>query len=123
EFFSDFAACRLHEIEEMELQAAVEELYLSHMATQGGVPCPLCSRGKLGLSRSDGLLWCENCLDMRIRLGRPGLSLEDDIAPSLHAAVRRHLEDGRCEQTPVFTIRDGRLVVTCELCRWKDEAF
>ncbi|KAF4686310.1 hypothetical protein FOZ60_005447 [Perkinsus olseni] len=119
----DFAACRLHEIEEMELQAAVEELYLSHMATQGGVPCPLCSRGKLGLSRSDGLLWCENCLDMRIRLGRPGLSLEDDIAPSLHAAVRRHLEDGRCEQTPVFTIRDGRLVVTCELCRWKDEAF
>ncbi|KAF4668036.1 hypothetical protein FOL47_003188 [Perkinsus chesapeaki] len=120
---SHFAACRLHEIEEMEMQAAVEELYLSHMATQGGVPCPLCSKGKLGLSRSDGLLWCESCIDMRLRLGRPGLSLEDDIAPLLHSAVRRHLEEGKCEQSPTFKIKDGRLIALCNMCHWKNEAL
>lgn len=75
------------------------ELYEQHVL--GGVPCPLCGRGRLDNGDS-GLLRCSNCKEMQVQLMDEMMHI-DDVCEILGFAEESHRNAG-CRERPYFKV-------------------
>merc|ERR550525_293543 len=103
----------------LELQNAEDSaLFEQHLL--GGVPCPLCSMGRLEVHEE--LLLCTACPDMRSSLADGSLSVED-ISEMLGLAEERHRWAG-CSSRANFEVCQDLgpplLFLRCTDCGWHE---
>lgn len=105
-----------------ELEAAQNEadcaLFEQHSLE--GLPCPLCSTGRLVAAA--GVLRCAGCNSLEVPLMDEEMALED-VAELLAAAECRHVDAG-CAARPTFEVRQDygsrALHLRCAGCGWSE---
>lgn len=108
------------EAEDLEADQNAADRALFEQHELQGLPCPLCSTGRLALAC--GMLQCAGCGGLEIPLMGEEMALED-VAELLADAEWRHVGAG-CGTRPTFEVRQDfgsrALHLRCAGCGWSE---